>query len=102
VANQVEVKRHLRASQNKLAGCQRELKSKISDIKAGQSEFKETLTDTVDRWLKGIMAVAKQEAEILRKEFSSELQVKRQHIEVTRQLESTCWEFNMQVAAVRA
>lgn len=35
-------------------------KGKISDIKAGQSEFKETITNMLERQLEGAMAVIQQ------------------------------------------
>jgi hypothetical protein len=38
---------------HKLLACQKELKSKIVDIKAVQSEFKEIITDTLDRQAEG-------------------------------------------------
>jgi hypothetical protein len=52
---------------------QEELTSEISAIKTGQSEFKEIITDMLDRQLKGVMAVVKQKTQNLRKEFDSEL-----------------------------
>jgi hypothetical protein len=50
-----------------------ELTSEISAIMAGQSEFREIIMDTLDRQLKGVMAMVKQKTQNLRKEFGSEL-----------------------------
>jgi fructose-1-phosphate kinase PfkB-like protein len=49
------------------------LKSKINYIKAAQSEFKESITDTLDRQLKDAMAMIKQQAQNLHDEFTSEV-----------------------------
>jgi hypothetical protein len=45
--------------------CQEELGSKINAIKAGQSEFVETITDMIDKKFKSVIAVIKQHAENL-------------------------------------
>jgi hypothetical protein len=46
-------------SYDKLAACQKELKGKISAIKANQNEFREAINDTLDRKLNSIITSAK-------------------------------------------
>jgi hypothetical protein len=48
---------------------QEELTSEISTIMAGQSESREIIMDTLDRLLKGIMAMVKQKTQNLRKDL---------------------------------
>jgi peptidoglycan hydrolase CwlO-like protein len=45
-ASQEELQKDISTCQDQLAAHQKELKSKISDKKAGQSEFEEMITDT--------------------------------------------------------
>jgi hypothetical protein len=40
-----------------------ELEYKMSAIKAGQNKFEEIITDTLDRWLKSLMAAVQQQSE---------------------------------------
>jgi hypothetical protein len=44
--------------------CLKELKSEISDIKAAQMEFREKITDTLHRQLKGVVGVVRQQVKI--------------------------------------
>jgi hypothetical protein len=59
--------------EDQLAASQEELISKVSAIKACQSESDETVTDMRDRYLKGIMAVVNLQVQNFHEEFSSEL-----------------------------
>jgi hypothetical protein len=77
----MKLKKDICTSQDKLVACQKELKSKISAIKAGQCKFEGTITGTLDIQLKGIMAVVQYQVQNLC-EFSGELQV-TQDIEPT-------------------
>jgi hypothetical protein len=51
-------------------------------MNAAQSKFEETVTDMLDRGLKGIMTVVQQQDQSLCK-FSHKLQVTHQNVEVT-------------------
>jgi hypothetical protein len=52
-------------------------------MKTAQTEFEESVTDALDRQLKGIMTVVKQQVQKLCEEFCSELQVTSHDVEVT-------------------
>jgi hypothetical protein len=79
---QEEVRKDMSTCQDQLVPCQRELKNEISAVKAAQNEFEETITNMLDRQLKGIMSVVQQQPQSLCK-VSSELQVTQQCIDAT-------------------
>jgi dethiobiotin synthetase len=86
---QKQIKKEMGACQNQLAACQKALKSEISDMKAAQREFKETIADTLDRQLE-------QQDQSLR-EASGGLQVTTRHsADTTRR--DTHREFEAQMA----
>lgn len=48
---------------------------KVTVIRAGQSEFKERITHTIDKQFKNVMVVVNWQTKNLHDEFNSELQV---------------------------
>jgi hypothetical protein len=65
---------------------------KVTVIRAGQSEFKERITDTIDKQLKNVMGVVNWQTKNLHDEFNSELQVTWQDTKATGHgLAATHW-----------
>jgi hypothetical protein len=65
----------LTVCQDELLPRQQQLKNDICAIRAGQSKSEGRITVMLDKQLKGVTAIVKQQAQNLHKRFSSELRV---------------------------
>jgi regulator of PEP synthase PpsR (kinase-PPPase family) len=78
-----------------------ELKNDIHAITSGHTKFEEKITEMLDKELKGITTMVKEQVQNLCKEMNGEMQVTQQDTEATRHnLKATHQEFKTQLVAV--